>query len=455
MRPATTTLFAALAILAMTEPASASNEALLIGKPPADRAGLTQLWTSLAQRFSFTDVRIAMAGSPHEVGERVRQFLAAPGNPDDRRLVWVSSASDGTDSVCPAFDEDFVRPRVPAILVAPACVKYLVQAPSTYEPLQAAGDVTAAAGVPGVLFIDTDDDAPAALAAVLKAPSQSDQGGGDGDAALQALIAALTCPAEASATTKVSVDYSPSSSAWRIAPPLCAEVKTPPPGDSAEAPPADGPPATEAAATESVAPESAAEAPPPVNASLADAAPTVAADAEPAPAPKLPMPPPARPIETAEVMPAVPLTPVSVTPAPPLPAQSVAAAPANSPLNSLAFASPVDGRVMSDFGAQVAGKANKGVDFAAAPGTAVKAAQSGEVVYVGELPGYGKVVAIKHGSDFATVYGHAADIKVAKGQIVEKGQDIAQVDPAKYLHFEVRRRGKPVDPRPMLASAGP
>jgi len=447
MRGTTTSLLAATALaMSLTVSARAATEALLIGEQPADRAGLTQLWTSLAQSFAFTDVRIAIAGSPHELGDRVRQFLGTPGNADDRRLVWIAGAGAATDALCPAWDEDFVRPRVPAIVVAPACIKYLVQAPSNFEPLQAADDSGPPPGAPGVLFIDTAaDDDPAALAAALNAPAAADT-----DAAVRALIVALSCPsAKDGAAHSASVDYSPSSSAWRMAPPLCADAKAPPPGDDAAAPPADVAPASDIAKADAVATE------------------VAAADSPP---PPLPLPPPPRPDTAviAEAMPAVPVMPVSISAAPPLPAQALAAQPLPAPAfppasapalpadtAALSFASPVDGRVASDFGAQLAGKPNKGVDFEAPPGTAVKAAQSGEVVYVGELPGYGNVVAIKHGSDWATVYGHAAEIGVSKGQVVEKGQDIARVDPAKNLHFEVRRRGKPVDPRPMLAAAGP
>ncbi len=414
-----------VATVLMTAPASAANEVLLIGEQPADRARLTRLWSSLAQSFEFTDVRIAIAGSPHEVGERVRQFLGTRGNADDRRLVWIAASGGATDAICPAWDEDFVRPQVPAVLVAPACIKFLVQAPSTYEPLRAPDDAAPPAGAPGVLFIDPSaDEDPAALAAALAVPAAA-----DGDAALRALVAALACPPEGAAkdgaADKVPVDFSPSSSAWRMAPPLCAKAKAPPPGDESSTPPAVEPP-------------------------------VAAAEAAPAePASALPLPPAPRPFEAAmtEPMPAVPVTPVSVSAAPPLPVAPMPAVPAET--TTLSFASPVAGKVASGFGTQAAGRTNKGVDFEAAPGTAVKAAQSGEVVYVGELPGYGNVVAIKHGNDWATVYGHASDISVTKGQIVEKGQDIAHVDPAKRLHFEVRHRGKPVDPRPMLASGGP
>ena len=384
-------------------PAGATSQALLISDAPAHVAGLTRTWASLQQRFGFSDVRIAVAGSSHEVGEDLRQFLAAPGKPDDLRLVWIAGpGADAANSVCPAWSEDFVRPQVPTILVAPSCLKFLVQAPSTYEQVAAADPAAPPPGAPGVVFINTsgkpDDDPPELASALATSP----EAGGD-DAAARALIAALGCAPKA----QMSLDFSPSSSAWHVAPPLCAD--------------------TQAAAE----PEPAAEeatAPPP-----ADTAP-------------LPMPPPPRPdTELAADVPQMPAVP-------PVP---VAASPLPEP-GAPGFTPPVAGAIVSDFGSPAGGKANKGLDYEVPAGSAVKAAEAGEVVYVGELPGYGKVIAIKHGNEWATVYGHTSDVSVTKGQLVAKGQDIAHVDPAgNRLHFEIRRRGKPVDPRTMMASANP
>jgi murein DD-endopeptidase MepM/ murein hydrolase activator NlpD len=45
--------------------------------------------------------------------------------------------------------------------------------------------------------------------------------------------------------------------------------------------------------------------------------------------------------------------------------------------------------------------------------------------------------------------------RVTQGQKVTKGQDLADVDPsANKLHFELRRKGKPMDPEPMIAITG-
>jgi len=94
---------------------------------------------------------------------------------------------------------------------------------------------------------------------------------------------------------------------------------------------------------------------------------------------------------------------------------------------------------------------NKGVDIAGRAGDPVLAASGGKVVYSGSgLRGYGKLVIVKHNSNYLTAYAHNQNILVKEGQNVSKGQKIAEMgnsdaDQVK-LHFEVRRQGKPVDP---------
>ncbi len=93
----------------------------------------------------------------------------------------------------------------------------------------------------------------------------------------------------------------------------------------------------------------------------------------------------------------------------------------------------------------------KGIDIAAAPGTPVRAAASGKVVYSGNgLVGYGNLVIIKHGETYLSAYGNNRRLRVREGQRVKSGQTIAEVgtgsDGRAVLHFEIRRNGDPVDP---------
>ena len=79
------------------------------------------------------------------------------------------------------------------------------------------------------------------------------------------------------------------------------------------------------------------------------------------------------------------------------------------------------------------------------------------MVYAGEgLRGYGKLIIIKHNNTFLTAYAHNQSILVKEDQSVKKGQKIAEMgstdrDRVK-LHFEIRERGRPVDPKKYLRS---
>ena len=113
---------------------------------------------------------------------------------------------------------------------------------------------------------------------------------------------------------------------------------------------------------------------------------------------------------------------------------------------------PVAGPVISSFGPKHGGLHNDGVNIAARPGTPVRAAQSGSVVYAGnEIRGFGNLVLIRHASGLTTAYAHLEQMLVERGQKVSKGARIATVgtsggvSPAQ-LHFEIRKGRKALDP---------
>ncbi|HRK56914.1 MAG TPA: peptidoglycan DD-metalloendopeptidase family protein [Burkholderiaceae bacterium] len=108
---------------------------------------------------------------------------------------------------------------------------------------------------------------------------------------------------------------------------------------------------------------------------------------------------------------------------------------------------PAQGKVLQPF---AEGK-SKGIDIAGEEGDPVLAAQDGQVVYSGNsLKGFGNLIIIKHEGDFVSAYAHNRENKVAHGQTVKKGQLIAELGrtdtSSPKLHFEIRRKGKPVDP---------
>ncbi len=98
---------------------------------------------------------------------------------------------------------------------------------------------------------------------------------------------------------------------------------------------------------------------------------------------------------------------------------------------------------------------NKGIDIAGSKGQPILAAEAGQVVYQGGgLRGYGQLIIVKHNADFLSAYAHCDKIYVKEGNVIKRGQRIADVgssgtDRAK-LHFEIRYRGAPVDPQDYL-----
>ncbi len=99
------------------------------------------------------------------------------------------------------------------------------------------------------------------------------------------------------------------------------------------------------------------------------------------------------------------------------------------------------------------GAFHSGLDFGAPAGTSILAAEKGVVIVAQWMNGYGNTVIIDHGNGLWTLYGHIRPngIKVEKGQIVERGDKIAEVgttgrSTGNHLHFEVRLNERAVDP---------
>lgn len=100
-----------------------------------------------------------------------------------------------------------------------------------------------------------------------------------------------------------------------------------------------------------------------------------------------------------------------------------------------------------------------GLDFAAPVGTPIFAAAGGVVTGSEYHAEYGNTVTIDHGNELSTLYAHAIQIDVKLGDIVRKGQKIAQVgttgrSTGPHLHFEVHVKGVPQNPARFLATQG-
>jgi murein DD-endopeptidase MepM/ murein hydrolase activator NlpD len=116
---------------------------------------------------------------------------------------------------------------------------------------------------------------------------------------------------------------------------------------------------------------------------------------------------------------------------------------------------PIQGKISSPFGPRGRGF-HAGIDIPSPSYQEVKAAMDGEVVLArNSSGGYGKVVVLRHDLGFSTIYGHLNVIIAREGETVRQGQAIGGVgstgrSTGPHLHFELRRKEKPLDPLPHL-----
>lgn len=114
---------------------------------------------------------------------------------------------------------------------------------------------------------------------------------------------------------------------------------------------------------------------------------------------------------------------------------------------------PSQGRVIASF--KRGDPRRKGLDIAGKRGQAILAAANGEIVYSGSgLLGLGMLIIVKHDESYLSAYGHNKKLLVKEGKRVRAGQKIAEMgktgtDRVK-LHFEIRYKGRPVDPKRFL-----
>lgn len=113
------------------------------------------------------------------------------------------------------------------------------------------------------------------------------------------------------------------------------------------------------------------------------------------------------------------------------------------------------GIVSSEFGKRW-GKRHEGIDIAADEGVPILASAGGTVIYADDkLRGYGNVVILRHDDATTTLYAHNQKLLVQKGQQVKAGEQIAALgstghSTGPHVHFEIRVKGKAVNPRKKL-----
>ncbi|MEX3931893.1 peptidoglycan DD-metalloendopeptidase family protein [Paraburkholderia phymatum] len=97
----------------------------------------------------------------------------------------------------------------------------------------------------------------------------------------------------------------------------------------------------------------------------------------------------------------------------------------------------------------------RGIEIGGKPGDPIRAAADGKVMYAGTgLNEYGSLIIVQHNKDFLTAYAHNRKLLVKTGDIVRKGQQIAEMGSESNSRvsvlFELRHDGKPIDPMPFL-----
>lgn len=121
---------------------------------------------------------------------------------------------------------------------------------------------------------------------------------------------------------------------------------------------------------------------------------------------------------------------------------------------------PVNGTVAIHYGTQVDPLFNlpvfrSGIHIKTAPGSTVKAVHEGKVVFADDFKGYGQLVIISHGGGYHTLYGNLSKIFLKNGAIIKEHTTIGEVGEsntigASGLYFELRYKGKPLDPQQWL-----
>ena len=126
---------------------------------------------------------------------------------------------------------------------------------------------------------------------------------------------------------------------------------------------------------------------------------------------------------------------------------------AKAPLH---FTWPLRGKIISRYGALQSGLKNDGINVKAPLGAAVRAAESGTIVYTGNaLKGYGNLILMRHRQGFISTYAHLKSVSIHKGQTVRKGQILGYVGTTgsvktPQLHFEIRKKRQTLDPLTLL-----
>ncbi len=131
-------------------------------------------------------------------------------------------------------------------------------------------------------------------------------------------------------------------------------------------------------------------------------------------------------------------------------------------LEARSLVRPVRGRIVGRFGTHEdpilrVPIVRNGVELAAGRNARVRATAGGKVAFVGELPGFDRVVVLDHGVGYLTLTGRLLVVEVAEGALVAPGDFLGRVAPkalddglGRTVYFELRHGERPIDPTPYL-----
>lgn len=121
---------------------------------------------------------------------------------------------------------------------------------------------------------------------------------------------------------------------------------------------------------------------------------------------------------------------------------------------------PVNGTIAIQYGTQIDPLFNlpifrSGIHIKTSNNSPVRAVHEGKIVFANEFKGYGQLVIISHGGGYHTLYGNLARIFASNGVIINKGDAIGEAGESTMLgtsgiYFEIRYKGKPLDPQQWL-----
>ena len=124
---------------------------------------------------------------------------------------------------------------------------------------------------------------------------------------------------------------------------------------------------------------------------------------------------------------------------------------------------PVKGKLLNNFGRERDKIYNtyivhNGVSIRVRKGAPVRSVFNGKVLYTGTLDGYGNIIIIGHGMYYHSLYGHLDEIISSAGKTVRSGQIIGRSGDSgsvkgEALYFEMRYKGKPIEPTVWLSQS--